>query len=79
MLMVDSLVVGNFLQTQKDMAAVAPDNAGEADSIAAALEATKQTLRTQLMEPNVVFLPIHAEGHWALLTVKKDEAGVRHL
>eukprot|EP00972_Heterocapsa_arctica_P007154 1044554-Heterocapsa_arctica.AAC.1 len=27
------------------------------------------------MEPNVVFRPIRAEGHWALLTVKNDEVG----
>jgi hypothetical protein len=79
MLMVDPSVVGTFLRTQKDMAAVAPGNSAEADSIAAALEATKQTLRTQLMSPNVVFLPIFADDHWALLTVKKDEAGVRLL
>ncbi len=77
--MVDPLVVSNFVQQQKKMAAAAPDNAAEADSIAAALEATKQTLRTQLMSPNVVFLPIFADDHWALLTVKKDEAGVRLL
>jgi len=77
--MVDPSVVGTFLRTQKDMAAVASDNSAEADSIAAALEATKQTLRTQLMAPNVVFLPIFADDHWALLTVKKDEAGVRLL
>ncbi len=79
MTMVDPLVVSNFVQQQKKMAAAAPDNAAEADSIVAGLEATKHALRTQLTATNVVFLPIHAEGQWALLTVKKDAAGVRHL
>ena len=77
--MVDPLVVSNFVQMQTEMAAAAPDNEAGADSTSAGLEATKHALRTQLTATNVVFLPIHAEGQWALLTVKKDAAGVRHL
>eukprot|EP00972_Heterocapsa_arctica_P091768 13532705-Heterocapsa_arctica.AAC.1 len=77
--MVDPWVVHNILQAQVVMDAGEPANAAEADSTAAALEVSKQALRTQLTAHQVVFLPIIFAGHWALLTVTMGKHDVRHL